>query len=153
MRLGRQPLASCAFTVHTSCRHDAEANIATIKSLYEALGRGDVDAILDGVIDGVDWAVDAGAGSAPWHGAATGKDGVASFFADLGEPRAAGAHSTDLRRDRFRGADVHQVPLHGQRHRQGGRDEPPPLLGGFATARCLLACLEDSELTSEALRA
>lgn len=60
----------------------AEENLATISGIYEAFGRGDVDTILEGVAEDVDWAVDAEP-VAPWYGQRTGKDGVASFFADI----------------------------------------------------------------------
>jgi uncharacterized protein len=54
-----------------------------------SFGDGDVEAILDAVADDVDWAVDAEP-VAPWYGARHGKDGVASFFADI-------AGSTEVR--------------------------------------------------------
>ena len=60
----------------------AEDNVATIKTIYEAFGKGDVETILDAVADDVDWAVDAEP-VAPWYGQRSGKDGVASFFADI----------------------------------------------------------------------
>lgn len=60
----------------------AEDNLAAIKRIYVAFGRGDVETILDAVSDDVDWAVDAEP-VAPWYGKRRGKDGVASFFADL----------------------------------------------------------------------
>jgi uncharacterized protein len=60
----------------------AAKNLATIKGIYEAFGRGDVETILGAVADDVDWAVDAEP-VAPWYGERSGKDGVASFFADL----------------------------------------------------------------------
>jgi len=60
----------------------AEDNLATIKAIYEAFGRGDVGTILESVADDVDWAVDAEP-VGPWYGQRTGKDGVASFFADI----------------------------------------------------------------------
>jgi ketosteroid isomerase-like protein len=60
----------------------AENNLATIRGIYEAFGTGDVEAILAGVADNVDWAVDAEP-VGPWYGQRKGKDGVASFFADI----------------------------------------------------------------------
>jgi ketosteroid isomerase-like protein len=60
----------------------AEDNLATIRAIYEAFGTGDVATILDAVADDVDWAVDAEP-VAPWYGQRNGKDGVASFFADI----------------------------------------------------------------------
>jgi ketosteroid isomerase-like protein len=45
---------------------NAEDNIMTITSLYEAFGRGDVQATLAVVADDVDWASEASSASAPW---------------------------------------------------------------------------------------
>jgi hypothetical protein len=44
--------------------------------IYDADGRGDMDAILDRVSDDVDWAAEAASKTAPWHGPRAGKDGV-----------------------------------------------------------------------------
>jgi ketosteroid isomerase-like protein len=62
----------------------AEDNIKTIQTVYEAFGRGDVGAILETVSDDVDWASEAASSGAPWYGVRRGKDGVTSFFQDLG---------------------------------------------------------------------
>jgi ketosteroid isomerase-like protein len=59
-------------------------NIQIVKEIYDAVGRGDVDAILERVTDDVDWAAEAAGTAAPWHGPRPGKAGVAQFFADLG---------------------------------------------------------------------
>jgi len=61
-----------------------EQNIETAKQMYAALGRGDIQAILDLVTDDVDWSTDAAITSAPWYGPRHGKAGVASFFAAVG---------------------------------------------------------------------
>ena len=61
-------------------QHD---NLAIVKGIYDAVGRGDVAAILDCVSDDVDWAAEAASKTAPWYGARAGRDGVASFFGDL----------------------------------------------------------------------
>ena len=63
----------------------AEQNIETARQLYEAFGRGDVQAILDRVTDDVDWSTDAAIASAPWYGPRHGKDGVVSFFEAIGK--------------------------------------------------------------------
>jgi uncharacterized protein len=63
----------------------ADSNIQVIKDVYDAFGRGDVDAILDACTDDVDWSVDAASGDAPWWGQRTGKDAVGEFFAALAE--------------------------------------------------------------------
>ena len=43
----------------------AEQNVATIKGVYEAFGRGDVDWILERCTDDVDWASDVASAVAP----------------------------------------------------------------------------------------
>ncbi len=58
-------------------------NITTVKEIYDAVGRGDVDAILDRVTDDVDWAAEAASSAAPWYGQRAGRDGAGSFFGDL----------------------------------------------------------------------
>jgi ketosteroid isomerase-like protein len=58
-------------------------NLAIVTAIYDAVGRGDVAAILDRVSDDVDWAAEAADKTAPWHGPRVGKDGVAAFFSDL----------------------------------------------------------------------
>ncbi len=60
-------------------------NIATIKSIYEAFGRGDVAAILDNLTEDVDWATDTTSDGAPWYGERHGKEAVTAFFQALGE--------------------------------------------------------------------
>src|SRR5579864_4826715 len=55
-------------------------NLETVKDLYGAFGRGDVQPILDCLTDDVDWSTDAAIASAPWHGARRGLDEVPSFF-------------------------------------------------------------------------
>ena len=82
----------------------AAENIQTIKSVYEAFGRGDVEAILATVTDDVDWATETTSDGAPWYGMRTGKSGVASFFEDFGktmdvehfEPLAFAADGDDV---------------------------------------------------------
>ena len=51
-----------------------EQNIETARQMYEAFGRGDVQAILDLVTDDVDWSTDAAIPSAPWYGPRHGQD-------------------------------------------------------------------------------
>ncbi len=62
----------------------AEQNIGTARQMYEAFGRGDVQAILGRVTDDVDWSTDAAIPSAPWYGPRHGRDGVVSFFEAIG---------------------------------------------------------------------
>jgi len=58
-------------------------NLTIVREIYDAVGRGDVAAILDRVTDDVDWAAEAASKAAPWYGPRAGQDGVASFFSDL----------------------------------------------------------------------
>ena len=60
------------------------ANIETIQRVYEAFGRGDVDAILGVLTDDIDWASEASVTNAPWHGVRKSKTEVADFFESLG---------------------------------------------------------------------
>ncbi len=62
-----------------------QENLRIVKEIYDAVGRGDVTAILDRVCDDVDWSAEAASDAAPWYGRRTGKTGVASFFRDLAE--------------------------------------------------------------------
>ena len=63
----------------------AEQNIETARQMYQAFGRGDVQAILDRVTGDVDWSTDAAIASAPWYGSRHGTDGVVSFFEAIGK--------------------------------------------------------------------
>ena len=58
-----------------------EQNITTVTDIYDAVSRGDVDAILDRVTDDVDWAAEAAGSAAPWYGKRSGKDGVGASSA------------------------------------------------------------------------
>jgi len=62
-----------------------QENLSLVSEIYEAVGRGDIAAILDRVSEDVDWAAEAASDAAPWYGQRTGKTGVASFFRDLAE--------------------------------------------------------------------
>jgi uncharacterized protein len=62
----------------------AEANIQTIKTAYDAFGRGDVDTMLGLMTDDVDWASEASTKGAPWYGPHHGKAEVAQFFQEFG---------------------------------------------------------------------
>ena len=62
-----------------------QENLTLVSEIYDAVGRGDVAAILDRVTDDVDWAAEAASRAAPWYGQRTGKDGVGSFFRDIAE--------------------------------------------------------------------
>lgn len=62
----------------------AEDNTKAIMGMYEAFGRGDVEAILSCLTDDVDWAADTSSSVAPWYGPRHGKNDVVSFFQAFG---------------------------------------------------------------------
>jgi ketosteroid isomerase-like protein len=63
----------------------ANENITTIKTIYDAFGRGDVVTILDSLTDDVDWSNEAADSDlAPWYGARRGKNEVTRFFEEIG---------------------------------------------------------------------
>jgi ketosteroid isomerase-like protein len=82
----------------------AEENLKTIQGVYEAFGRGDVQAVLNAVTDDVEWAAEASSTAAPWYGIRHGKQGVASFFEAFGstmeiqefDPYAFAANDTEV---------------------------------------------------------
>ena len=97
----------------------ADLNIKTIQELYEAFGRGDVDAILAALTDDVDWAADTASSVAPWYGVRHGKAAVASFFQSFG---------STMEVDEFtpfafagNGTEVHTVVRFGGKSRRNGR--------------------------------
>jgi len=61
-----------------------DPKVAAIHRLYEAYGRGDVEAVLAEVADDVDWAAEAAGTRVPWYGPHHGKDDVARFFKEIG---------------------------------------------------------------------
>jgi ketosteroid isomerase-like protein len=62
----------------------SDPKIDTVHRIYEAFGRGDVDAILAEVADDVDWAPEAASSSVPWYGSYTSKAVVPKFFEAIG---------------------------------------------------------------------
>ena len=62
----------------------SDPKIESVQRIYEAVGRGDVEAILAEVADDVDWAPEAASASVPWYGVHRGKDGVSRFFEEIG---------------------------------------------------------------------
>jgi ketosteroid isomerase-like protein len=63
---------------------DRERNLEAVQGIYEAFGRGDVEAILGVLADDVDFASEPDQDIAPWHGRRT-KAEVPAFFQALGE--------------------------------------------------------------------
>ena len=63
------------------------SNVQVVQDIYEAFGRGDVPAILDQLVDNVDWeyAYRAAPNPVPWLEPRRGKEGVAAFFTSTQE--------------------------------------------------------------------
>jgi ketosteroid isomerase-like protein len=61
-----------------------QENLATVEGIYAAFGRADLAGIVDQVAEDVVWH-DPGPSEVPHAGTYTGRDGVARFFATLGE--------------------------------------------------------------------
>ncbi|MEN3273129.1 MAG: uncharacterized protein V7636_1890 [Actinomycetota bacterium] len=59
-------------------------HLDAVTRLYEAYGRGDVDAVLAELADDVDWAAEAAGSAVPWWGAFHGKAEVPRFFKEIG---------------------------------------------------------------------
>ena len=68
------------------------SNIETIRSIYEAFGRGDVERILASVTDDTEWAFNGARPEVPWHKTFRGKKELPGFFQ---------AMATDLRMQKF----------------------------------------------------
>ena len=61
-----------------------QTNVDVVQQNYEALGRGDIPALLDLMADDVEWTLQ-GPPVIPWAGTRRGREGVAEFFSLLGE--------------------------------------------------------------------
>jgi ketosteroid isomerase-like protein len=65
------------------------SNLATVKAIYEAFGRGDVPAILDVIADDCEWEAwsdnSAVKANVPWLQPRVGKAGVGEFFSVVGQ--------------------------------------------------------------------
>lgn len=58
-------------------------NLDSVQAIYEAFGRGDVDAILDHLADDVEWDLDAPGYGIPIFEPGTGKEHARRFFAAI----------------------------------------------------------------------
>ena len=106
-----------------------EQNITTVKEIYDAVARGDVDAILDRVTDDVDWAAEAAGSAAPWYGQRSGKDGAGSFFGDLASSiEITKFEPAQLRRRRRRCPPARGLGVPIDRHRPRSINDHAPLL-------------------------
>ena len=59
------------------------SNAATVKTIYEAFGRGDVETILDKLDDAVEWETTVPVSDVPWLLPRRGKTNVVGFFESL----------------------------------------------------------------------
>lgn len=59
-----------------------QRNVALVRSLYEAFGRGDIPGILEGLSEDIEWVQP---DAVPWGGTRRGRDEVAGFFQELAE--------------------------------------------------------------------
>lgn len=62
----------------------SDPKILTVQRMYEAFGRGDVEAVLADVTDDVQWGSAPDSTAAPWYGDYHGKAEVARFFKEIG---------------------------------------------------------------------
>jgi ketosteroid isomerase-like protein len=69
----------------------AADNAALVRGLYEAFGRGDIDALVNACAADVRWQVKGRPSDFPMIGTWTGPDGVRDFFRKLAETEEAGA--------------------------------------------------------------
>ena len=60
------------------------SNLAVVRDIYAAFGRGDVPAILEHLSDSVEWEYGAGTTEIPWLQPRQGRAGAAAFFSSLG---------------------------------------------------------------------
>jgi ketosteroid isomerase-like protein len=63
----------------------SDPKIKVVEGIYDAFGRGDIDAILAVVTDDVNWASEPESTIAPWHGVHKGKGELPSFFIEIGK--------------------------------------------------------------------
>jgi len=61
-----------------------QTNVDVVQRNYEAVGRGDIPAVLDLLTDDVEWTLQ-GPSVIPFAGTRRGREGVAEFFSLLGE--------------------------------------------------------------------
>jgi uncharacterized protein len=131
----------------------SKQNIDTVKQVYEAFGRGDVEAILAVVADDVDWASEAQSAGAPWHGVHKGKGEVPKFFQALGETAEVTRFEPLAYADS--GDDVMTVVRFGMRIPATGKQGEMDLHHWFRFADGKIARYrgtEDTALTAELLR-
>lgn len=125
----------------------ADTNVATVKSVYDAFGRGDVQSILNALSEDVDWATEAASTAVPWYGVRSGKSEVSAFFEQFGStmevdeftPVAFAATETDV-------MTVVRLRAH---HRATGRSVAMQMHHWFAFRDSLIAHHRATEDTAQ----
>ena len=84
----------------------SDPKIEAVQRMYEALGRGDTEAIVAELADDVDWVsvTENGSARVPWYGRYHGKSDVPRFFKEIGsnvqitqfEPLSFTSNETDV---------------------------------------------------------
>lgn len=128
----------------------ADTNVATVKAIYDAFGRGDLQSILDVLSDDVDWATEAASADVPWYGVRSGKSEVGAFFEQFGStmevdeftPLAFAANDTDV-------MTVVRMKAH---HRANGRGMDMQMHHWFAFRDGLIARHRATEDTAQVER-
>src|SRR5436305_13952685 len=65
-------------------RMSEQANISKLQDLYQAFGRGEIDAIAAACTEDVSWGTDTSVqNEVPWYRIRSGRDGVVDFFSTL----------------------------------------------------------------------
>ena len=121
----------------------ADDNIKTIQAVYEAFGRGDVQAILDQVTDDVDWATETSSTAAPWWGVRRGKDFGSTMEVREFSPISFAANDTE----------VHSVVRFSATARTTGKDATMHLHHFFRFADGAIAYYRGTEDTLETVAA
>jgi len=120
--------------------------------MYEAFGRGDVEAILERVTGDVDWSTDAAIESAPWYGPkheGRGPQLLRGYQEDRPSHRVHAAEFRQQRRRRRHG--VPPLRIHRHRDRQARGDEHAPLLEIPHGKVCFVRSSEDTAQVAAAL--
>ncbi|SEN59886.1 nuclear transport factor 2 family protein [Actinacidiphila rubida] len=125
----------------------ADANLATVTSVYEAFGRGDVQAILDALSDDVNWATEAASTVVPWYGMRSGKSEVRAFFEDFGSTMEVEEFTPVA--FAATGTDVMTVVRLKARHRVGGRSVAMQMHHWFSFRDGLIAHHRATEDTAQ----
>jgi uncharacterized protein len=131
----------------------SDPKIAAVQRIYEAFGRGDVEAVVAEVADDVDWVSVTATGSAtvPWYGSYQGRAEVPRFFKEIG----SNVHVTEFSPLSFTSSetDVMVALVWGITVHATGKSITLPMQHWFRFANGKIAVVrtaEDSEQTAAA---